>query len=190
MVYHLYLSWKIENLLKQKHRLISICNSQTPFAALLVSHPLWRMRKVLIIGLTPERSCLLGLKSLERVDFDVLDKGVELLLGLLVLVSLSGNSDADSTGDVPDASGPDLSVKKGVNAHFLYSVTNTKYKVLLHPFKNSTALATPEGAVIGAVREEPNPLSMCVKSAFGTGDGACGSIESVRDLLWCASQSG
>ena len=67
------------------------------------------------------RSCLLGLESLEAVDLDILDKGVELLLGLLILVSLSRDSDTDFAGDVSDASGPDLSVEQWVNAHLLHS---------------------------------------------------------------------
>lgn len=85
-----------------------------------------------IIGLTPDRSCLLGLESLERVDLDILDKGVELLLGLFILVSLSRDSDTHFTGDVSDAGGPDLSVEEWVNVHFLYSVTST-IRFCLHP---------------------------------------------------------
>ena len=67
------------------------------------------------------RSCLRGLESLEAVDLDILDKGVELLLGLLILVSLSRDSDTEFAGDVSDAGGPDLSVEQWVNAHLLHS---------------------------------------------------------------------
>ena len=63
-----------------------------------------------------------------------MDQGVELLLGLLVLVSLSCDSDAHFTGDVPDASGPDLSVEQWVNAHLLHTAKSTFDKVLLHPY--------------------------------------------------------
>ena len=124
-----------------------------------------------------DRSCLLGLEGLEGVNLNVLDKGVELLLGLFVLVTLACDSDANSTGDVSDASGPDLSVEKGINVHSLYSVIQTPDKTSAPSIlKNSTALATPEGAFSGAVREEPNPLIIRVKVAFETGDGACGSM--------------
>ena len=94
-------------------------------AAEPVSHPQGSAAATLILAagrlLTPDRSCLLGLEGLERVNLDELDKGVELLLGLLVLVSLSRDSDAHFAGDVPDASGPDLSVEQWVNAHFLHT---------------------------------------------------------------------
>lgn len=65
------------------------------------------------------RSCLQGLEILERVDLNELHERVELLLGVLILVSLAGHTDADFLGDVSDAGSPDLSVKVGVNSHIL-----------------------------------------------------------------------
>ena len=74
-------------------------------------------------------SSLLGLEALEAVDLNVLDERVELLLGVLVLVSLAGDSDAQLAGDVSDTSGPDHAVQLGVNAHLLYKFpTNTTRK--------------------------------------------------------------
>ena len=66
-----------------------------------------------------DRSSLLGLQFFERIDFDVLDEREELLLGVLVLVSLPGDSDTDLAGDVPDASGPHHAVELRVHAHLL-----------------------------------------------------------------------
>ena len=66
-------------------------------------------------------SCLLGLELSIRVNFDVLDERVELLLGVFVLVSLAGNADADLARDVSDASGPDGAVHVGVDADILNS---------------------------------------------------------------------
>ena len=60
-------------------------------------------------------SCFLGLEAVKRVDLDVLDEGVELVFGILVFVSLSGDSDADFAGDVSDTIDPDESVEASVN---------------------------------------------------------------------------
>jgi len=49
----------------------------------------------------------------------VLDEGVELLLGVLIFVLLSADSNADLAGHVTDAVAPDESVKAGVNADVL-----------------------------------------------------------------------
>jgi hypothetical protein len=75
------------------------------------------------------RSCLLGLKVLERVDFNKLYERVEFLLGVLVLVSLAGHTDTDFTGNVSDSGSPDLTVKVGVNAHFLKRQRRVKFCV-------------------------------------------------------------
>ena len=64
-------------------------------------------------------SCVLGLETLEGVDLEVLDEGVELLLGVLVFVLLSADSHADLAGHVADALAPDEPVKAGVNADVL-----------------------------------------------------------------------
>ena len=49
------------------------------------------------------------------------DNGEEFLLGILIFVTLAGNSDADSSGDVTDTVQPDGSVEGGVDSHFLTS---------------------------------------------------------------------
>ena len=49
----------------------------------------------------------------------MLDKRVELLLGVLILVLLSADSHSDLSGNVSDASAPHKSVEAGVNAHVL-----------------------------------------------------------------------
>ena len=56
---------------------------------------------------------------MEGVDLDVLDKAVELLLGVLVLVLLSADSHSDLPGNVSDTSAPHKSVEAGVNADVL-----------------------------------------------------------------------
>ena len=70
-------------------------------------------------------SSFLGLEAGEGVDFDVLDKGVELLLGVLILVLLSADSHADSPGHVSDAGAPDKSVQAGVYADVLHTHAQT-----------------------------------------------------------------
>ncbi len=64
-------------------------------------------------------ACFLGLKADEGVDLDVLDEGVELVLGVLVFVSLAGDSYADLAGNVSDAVDPDESVEASVNTDVL-----------------------------------------------------------------------
>jgi len=50
----------------------------------------------------------------------MLDKRVELLLGILILVLLSADSDTDLSGNVSDTSAPNPSVEAGVNADLLH----------------------------------------------------------------------
>ena len=52
----------------------------------------------------------------------MLDKGVELLLGILVLVSLSGDSNTDLSGDITDTVHPNESVQSGVYTHILCKI--------------------------------------------------------------------
>ena len=59
------------------------------------------------------------METSEVVAFEVLDERVELLGGVFVLVSKSGNTDADSSWDVSDSVDPDGSVEAGVDSHFL-----------------------------------------------------------------------
>lgn len=66
-----------------------------------------------------KRSCLLGLEALEAVDLEVLDEGVELVLGVLIFVLLSADSHTDLVGNVSDAIAPEESVQARVNAHIL-----------------------------------------------------------------------
>ena len=49
----------------------------------------------------------------------MLNKRVELLLGILVLVLLSADSHSDLSGNVSDTSAPHKSVEAGVNADIL-----------------------------------------------------------------------
>ena len=62
---------------------------------------------------------------MEVVAFEVLDERVELLGGVLILVSESGDTDAESSGDVSDSVDPDGSVEAGVDSHLLKRVRNT-----------------------------------------------------------------
>ena len=64
-------------------------------------------------------SSLLGLETSEGLDLKKLDGGVELLLGLLILVLGSADSHSDESWHVSAASGPEESVKLSVNSHIL-----------------------------------------------------------------------
>ena len=57
-----------------------------------------------------------GLESGEGLDLEKLNGGVELLLGILILVLGSGNSDTHKTWDVPDTARPEESVELGVHS--------------------------------------------------------------------------
>ena len=76
----------------------------------------------ILISWRGRRSCLslLGSEIVEIVNFEVLDNSVELFLGILILVSAAGNSDADSAGDVSDTVDPDSSVETVIDSHILY----------------------------------------------------------------------
>ena len=58
----------------------------------------------------------------ELVNFDELNETVELLLGVLVFVSLPGDSDSDLAGHVSDAVHPDVSVELGVHTDVLCDI--------------------------------------------------------------------
>ena len=62
---------------------------------------------------------LLGSEIVEFVNFEVLDNGVEFLLGILILVSAASDSHADSSGDVSDTVDPDGSVETVIDSHVL-----------------------------------------------------------------------
>ena len=72
-------------------------------------------------------SCLLGLEALEGVDLEVLDKGVELLLGVLILVLLSADSHTDLAGHITDALAPHESVQAGVHTNVLLQSGGIRY---------------------------------------------------------------
>jgi hypothetical protein len=60
-----------------------------------------------------------GVETLGVLDVDGLDVGVEALLGVLLVVTLTGDADTDTEGDTLDAGLPDLLVELGVNADVL-----------------------------------------------------------------------
>lgn len=55
-----------------------------------------------------------GLQTLEGGDGDERDIRVELLLGILIIVTLAGNADTDAVGNLLDTVGPDSLVQGGV----------------------------------------------------------------------------
>ena len=62
----------------------------------------------------------------EFVNFDELNETVEFLFGILILVSLSSDSDSDLAGNVSDTVHPDVSVELSVDANIL--MRGHKYK--------------------------------------------------------------
>lgn len=59
----------------------------------------------------------LSLESLGRGNVDSLDVGEKLLLGTLLVVSLSGDADSESVGSTLDAALPQLLVQLGVETN-------------------------------------------------------------------------
>lgn len=55
------------------------------------------------------------MKTLDILDVDSLDVGVELLLGALLVVTLAGDADTETVGDALDTGFPDLLVELGVD---------------------------------------------------------------------------
>ena len=68
-------------------------------------------------------SSLLGLETSEGLDLKNLDGGVELLLGILLLVLGSRDSHSHESWHVSAASGPEESVKLSVNSHILKKIS-------------------------------------------------------------------
>ena len=60
-----------------------------------------------------------GVEALGVLDVDSLDVGVELLLGALLVVTLTGDADAEAERNTLDAGLPDLLVELGVEADVL-----------------------------------------------------------------------
>jgi hypothetical protein len=58
----------------------------------------------------------LGVETLGVLDVDSLDIGVELLLGAVLVVTLTRDADTEAEGDTLDAGLPDLLVELGVEA--------------------------------------------------------------------------
>lgn len=65
-------------------------------------------------------SGILSLKAIERIDLQVLNKAVELFLGIFILILLSADSNSDLSGYVSDAINPQIPVKTGIDTHILY----------------------------------------------------------------------
>lgn len=57
-----------------------------------------------------------GLEALGVGDVDGLDVGVKLLLGVLLVITLTGDADAEAVRHTLDAALPDLLVQLGVEA--------------------------------------------------------------------------
>lgn len=60
-----------------------------------------------------------GLETLGLLDVDGLDVGVELLLGALLVVTLTGDADTETEGNTLDTALPDLLVELGVETDVL-----------------------------------------------------------------------
>lgn len=73
------------------------------------------------------------------LDVDGLDVGVELLLGVLLVVTAAGDADAQAVGDALDTLLPDSLVQLGVQADIGGALQK---KVLVHMF-HSTAKIVP-----------------------------------------------
>lgn len=54
------------------------------------------------------------MQALGRLDVDGLDVGVELLLGVLLVVTLTGDADTETEGNALNTGLPDLLVESGV----------------------------------------------------------------------------
>jgi len=77
-----------------------------------------RQKKGVVLGKKKGSSLLvadLGLETLEGSDGNVRDVGVQLLLGLLIIVTLAGQANADAVLDGLNTLGPDLLVQAGVD---------------------------------------------------------------------------
>ena len=61
----------------------------------------------------------LGGALIEFVNLDELNETVEFLLGVLILVSLSGDSDSDLARNVSDSVHPDVSVEFSIDTNIL-----------------------------------------------------------------------
>ena len=71
-------------------------------------------------------------QSGEGVDLEELDGGVELLLGVLVLILGSGNSNSDLSGYVSNTVRPKESVERSVYSNILNMSNTTKTYLSVH----------------------------------------------------------
>ena len=86
------------------------------------------------------------METSEVVTFEVLDEGVELLGGVFILISESGNTDAESAWHVSDSVDPDGSVKAGVDSHLLKESATLKWTYLSEHLLGSEASDFAKGA--------------------------------------------
>lgn len=66
------------------------------------------------------------METLGILDVDGLDVRVELLLGALLVVTLTGDADAQAEGNTLDAGFPDLLVELGVKANVAGALLSRK----------------------------------------------------------------
>jgi hypothetical protein len=74
----------------------------------------------------------LGLKTLGVLDVDGLDVGVELLLGALLVVTLTGDANTEAERNALDTRLPDLLVKLGVEADIVGALNTTLACLMKH----------------------------------------------------------
>lgn len=76
------------------------------------------------------------MKTLDILDVDSLDVGVELLLGALLVVTLAGDADTETVGDALDTGFPDLLVELGVDTDVggaLFNENSVRWLFLFFP---------------------------------------------------------
>lgn len=75
-----------------------------------------------------------GVQTLGVLDVDGLDVGVQLLRGVLLVVTSAGNADTESEGAALDTLLPDLLVQLGVDADILGSLLQNRMLAICVPF--------------------------------------------------------
>jgi len=71
-----------------------------------------------------------GLETLGLLDVDGLDVGVELLLGALLVVTLTGDADTETEGNTLDTALPDLLVELGVETDVLGALDRVRRLII------------------------------------------------------------
>ena len=107
--------------IKQWHIWIQICSLQPPLSAMPATQHKIRNPLKRVSTLIYRSSQFFGHESSESLSWswNVSHNAVEFLLGVLVFVSLSWNSNTDLAWNVSDSLSPDVSVKVCLNAHIL-----------------------------------------------------------------------